>query len=110
VNEVAGYELAATDGQVGTVSDFLVETEPWALRYFVVDTRKWLPGGSVLLSVDWIEGVRWSDRAVRVDVERAVIKACPPYDPSQPVNRKYEEHIYDYYGRPHYWRRPGTGA
>lgn len=103
LKEVAGYKVRASDGDVGSVSDFIVDTDTWTLRYLVADTHKWLPGGKVLLSPEWIDAVQWIDRAVEVDLEAARIKACPPYQPSEAVNREYEQRIYDYYGRPHYW-------
>jgi hypothetical protein len=31
------------------------------------------------------------------------IKDCPPYGPDIPVNREYDEQLYDFYGRPKYW-------
>jgi len=69
-----------------------------------VDTRNWLPGKKVLVSPGWIERVSWADRKVYVELTREIIKESPEYDPSAPVNRRYEERLYDYYGRPRYWR------
>ena len=34
------------------------------------------------------------------DLTREKIKDSPEYDPSAPVNREFEERIYDYVGRP----------
>lgn len=104
LNEIVDYKVLALDeSQVGLVSDLIVETDNWNLRYLVADTNTWLPGGKVLLSPEWIESVQWDDRAVRVDLTEDMIKACPPYKPTHAVNREYEERIYDYYGRPRYW-------
>lgn len=104
-NEVKGYSASATDGEVGSIADLIVDTDTWRLRYLVVDTRKWLPGGKVLLATEWVEKVRWKDKAVHVGISEEAIRSCPAYDPAQPINRKYEEQLYDYYGRPHYWKR-----
>jgi hypothetical protein len=38
-----------------------------------------------------------------VDLTKEVIEKSPEFDPSAPVNREYEEVLYDYYGRPKYW-------
>jgi hypothetical protein len=101
--EVSGYSIRAEDGDMGRVSDFIVEDGSWVLRYMVVDTRKWLPGRKVLISPEWIGQVSWPDSAVDVTMDRESVKNSPPYDPTQPVNRQYEAVLYDYYGRPHYW-------
>jgi uncharacterized protein YrrD len=103
VREVRGYRIHATDGDIGHVDDLIVDDEGWAIRYLVVDTRSWLPGGEVLLASDWIEEVSWEDAKVAVCHSREEIRNSPKYDPSAPVNREYEEVLHDYYGRPKYW-------
>jgi hypothetical protein len=40
---------------------------------------------------------------VRFDLTQEAIKNGPEFDPSQPVNRAYEERLYDFHGRPVYW-------
>jgi hypothetical protein len=45
----------ATDGPIGSVEDFVFDDETCAIRYLLMDTRKWLRGNRVLLSPDWIE-------------------------------------------------------
>ena len=103
MHEVDGYTIKATDDDVGHVEDFVVDDEGWLVRYVVVDTRKWLPGKRVLVSPDWVEKIRWRDRAVWVELTKDQIKGGPAYDPHQPIDRDYEVHLYDYYGRPTYW-------
>ena len=44
-----GYAIEATDGRLGTVSDFLFDDASWLVRWLVVDTGKWLSGRKVLL-------------------------------------------------------------
>jgi len=103
VNEVRGYHIQAKDNDIGHVEDFIMDDESWAMRYMVVDTLNWLPGRKVLVAPMWITAVSWADRKVSVDLSREQIKECPEYDPAIPVNREYEEQLYDFYGRPKYW-------
>jgi uncharacterized protein YrrD len=105
MQEVLGYDIQARDGEIGHVDDFIVDDEPWMIRYMVVDTRDWLPGRQVLVSPTWVTQVRWDERAVHVDLSRETIQNSPEFDSSKPVNREYEERLYDYYGRPKYWER-----
>ena len=46
---IKGYAIAASDGKIGTVSDFLFDDDSWLVRWLVVDTGHWLPGRKVLL-------------------------------------------------------------
>jgi hypothetical protein len=101
--EVLGYGIQAQDGEVGRVDDFVGDDVNWAIRYLVVDTRKWLPGRKVLVAPTWLEEVAWVSKKVHVDLPRDVIKGSPEFDRSAPVNREYEVRLYDYYGRPKYW-------
>jgi hypothetical protein len=103
MREVAGYSIRATDGGIGHVEDFIVEDESWLVRYLVVDTRNWLPGKRVIVAPGWVEGIDWRGRTVALELSREEVRHSPPYDPNQPVNRQYEVHLYDYYGRPKYW-------
>jgi len=103
MREVIGYYIQASDGQIGHVEDFIIETDTWAVRYCVIDTRNWLPGKKVLVAPDWIREVNWTDSQVHIELSRDQIKDSPEFDASTPVNRDYELKLYDYYGRPTYW-------
>ena len=103
VRHVSGYNLHATDDDIGHVEEFLVEDGSWTVRYMIVDTRNWLPGKKVLISPRWISGVNWADRTVSVDVDRQAVKDSPEFDPDRPLDRPYEESLHRHYQRPHYW-------
>jgi hypothetical protein len=103
-HEVSGYQIHAADGQIGHVEDFIVSDEDWVIRYLVADTRKWLPGRSVLVSPEWVQKISWDKQEVYVDATKEAVKNCPEYDPSEPVNHEYEVRLYDYFGRPAYWK------
>jgi sporulation protein YlmC with PRC-barrel domain len=101
--EVIGYHIQASNGEIGHVENFVVDDEAWMIRYMVVDTTNWLPGKKLLVAPVWIESIHWAEAKVRVTLTRAKIKKSPEFDPAAPVNREYEEKLYDFYGRPKYW-------
>jgi hypothetical protein len=107
---VIGYHIAATDGAIGHVEDFLVDEATWAIRYMVVDTRTWWSGKTVLVSPRWITRVDWDASKVEVDLTREQIKNSPVYDPSGSVQRDYEARLHSHYGRPGYWSGQGPGS
>lgn len=100
-SEVHRYSINASDGEIGSVKDFLFEDDNWSLRYFVLDTRKWLPGRKVLISTDWIERVNWDAQTVDVTMLRDEVRASPEYDPHE-LSAEREETLYRHYKRtPH---------
>jgi hypothetical protein len=101
--EIVGYYIHATDGEIGHVESLLVDEETWAIRYMVVNTSNWWQGHKVIIAPQWITGVRWIDKSVSIDLTREAIKAAPVYDSTAQLNRKYESDLYKYYARPTYW-------
>jgi hypothetical protein len=103
MREVIGYGIQGTDDQIGQVDDLVGDDTAWSIRYLVVDTRKWWFGKKVLIAPSWAERIDWAGRMVHLGLPREVIKNSPEWDGRAPVNRRYEERLYDYYGRPVYW-------
>lgn len=102
VKEVEGYNIQASDGDIGHIEDFIVDEESWAIRYVVVDTRNWLPGGKkVLISPEWASAIRWPEKVFEVELSREEVKNSPEYDSSKPINKEFEIRLYDFYGRPY---------
>jgi uncharacterized protein YrrD len=101
--EILGYHIKASDGSIGHAADFILDDHVWVLRYIIVDTKNWLPGRKVLISPHWVTGISWKESMVHVDLTKDLIKDSPEYDPTAPINRRYEERLYDFYGRPKYW-------
>jgi hypothetical protein len=112
VNDSQGRKIRATDGDIGSVDQFLFDDENWAVRYLVVDTGNWLLGRKVLISpialgqTDWTEGLS-------VSLTKEQIKNSPGIDTDKPVSRQHESEYFKYYGYPYYWHGPalwGAGA
>lgn len=103
MREVIGYNVQATDGEIGHVEDFFVDDDSWFVRYMLVDTRNWLPGRKVVVSPGWIGRVSWHESNVHVDVTREQVESSPQYDPTQPVSRDYESRLFSHYGAHTYW-------
>lgn len=38
LKDIESYEVSATDGNIGKVSDFLFDDQHWTTRYLVTDT------------------------------------------------------------------------
>jgi hypothetical protein len=104
VDEVLGYNIITKDGEIGHVEDFVADSGNWEIMYMIIDTRNFFPGGKkVLCAIDWIENINFIESNVEIMLSKEEVKNGPQFNPSDPVNRKYEERLYDYYGRPKYW-------
>lgn len=97
------FTLAASDGEIGHVDDFIIDDETWTIRYLVVDTRNWWPGKKVMLSPAWIRAVDWRKHRLKVELSRKEIRNSPEYDDSSIIDRDYEERLYQHYGQTGYW-------
>ena len=105
VSEVTGYEIQALNDHFGRVENFIFDEQAWALRYLVIDTRKWWPGNKVLLSPEWISWVSWPEAKVYVDLDRDTVKRAPEYKPAIEITREYETQLFEHYNREPYWKR-----
>lgn len=106
-NEVERYHVEAVDGSIGHVDDFIFDDATWGLRYFVVDTRNWLPGRHVLISTDWVDRVSWEGRNAYVALTRDEVRNSPEYDAASFAEAE-EDALYRHYGRPLEHRRRGA--
>ncbi|HKY09401.1 MAG TPA: PRC-barrel domain-containing protein [Candidatus Binatia bacterium] len=102
MQEVRSYTIQATDGEVGEVDDFIIDDEPWVIRYMVVDTGNWLPAKKVVVAPTWISHVDWKNSKVHVNLSRETIKAAPEFEADQ-IGREYEQALYKHYGQETYW-------
>jgi len=101
---VHGYHIETIDGTIGHVSGFIFDDVAWVIRYLIVDTRNWSPGGKeVLLATQWIELIDWLDSTVSTTLTRDEIRNSPSYDDSIPVDRNYEATLHGFYGKEGYW-------
>ncbi len=97
MQEVAMYNIAAIDGAIGKVEDFIIETDDWTIRYLGVDTTRWLPGKQVLISTLWLGQINWSKGTVNINLTRGQIKDSPDYDKVKQISREYETRLHHHY-------------
>jgi sporulation protein YlmC with PRC-barrel domain len=103
VNELQGYTIHATDGEIGGVDQCLFDDEQWTVRYFVIDTGSWLPGRQVLISPISIKTVNWAEQELDVTLTREQVEHSPDINTDLPVSRQKELEYLQYYGYMPYW-------
>jgi hypothetical protein len=105
-SNIHGFAIAASDGEIGRVSDFLFDDASWLVRWLVVDTGDWLSGRKVLLPPSVLGHPDEEGRQFSVTLTKKQVQGSPATDSDQPVSRQAETSIFDYYGWSPYW---GTG-
>ncbi len=104
LNEIIGYTLQATDGDIGRCEDFLFDDQFWIVRYMLADTNTWLPGAKkTLISPNSVGNPDCETTHLPIALSRELIKNSPLLDEHQPVSREYEANFFDYYGYDYYW-------
>jgi hypothetical protein len=103
LNGLLGYNIEALDGTIGTVYDFYFDEIDWALRYLVVDTGMLLSGRKVLIVPAALGQPDWATRLFPVNHTEDEIKASPGINLDQPVSRKSESALHEYYQWAPYW-------
>ncbi len=79
VNDVTGYGIQASDGELGRVENSLFEDSDWSIQSLVVDTSVWF-GGEVLVALKFVENIDWATGLVSVSVDRNYVRNSPPVD------------------------------
>lgn len=95
--EVSGYDVAARDGAIGHVHDFLFDPKSWQIVLVVVDTHNWLPDRLVLVPPNWVDSVDWSGHRATFKVSRSAVEASPPYEPRRGVQADEVRHLQQHF-------------
>lgn len=98
-----GFAIEASDGSIGTVSDFLFDDRSWQIRWLVVSTGSWLSGRKILVHPSAIGQSDYQREAVPVRLTKQQVKDSPDILSDAPVSKQMETNLYGYYGWDPLW-------
>lgn len=98
-----GYWMGAVDGRMGELKDFYFDDESWTIRYLVLDTSRWLPGRTVLISPTAVQSVEWDAGVLHTDLTQEQISNAPTLAADESVGRQHEADLARYFSWPTYW-------
>jgi len=107
LKDIEGYTVRATDGDIGTVVNFLLDDEHWTVRYLIVMTSGLFEGSQVLISPISFRQVNWSTHRFELALTKQKVRDSPSVNVDKPVSRQHEWDYYRYYQYPHYWEHSG---
>ena len=77
---IINYHIHATDGDVGHVNDFIIDTTTWKVLYLVVDTHNFIGEEKVLIPVESVIELQWIASKVMVDMTIESIKNAASFN------------------------------
>lgn len=109
IKHLRGYDIAASDGELGDVHDIFFDDHSWKARYLVVDTGNWLPGRRVLVSPQAIGNVDDDNKRLALSLTKDEIKNSPGVESDAPVSRQNEIALAEHFRWPRYWEEYPSG-
>lgn len=103
MNNIQGFTVQATDGDVGKVDTLYFDDQTWAVRYLVVNVGNWLIADKILLSPLAVTAVHLEDKTIAVALTKEQVKNSPDFDTQKPVSRQEEIALHTYYNWDPYW-------
>ena len=67
-NEMMGYHIHATDGEIGSVSGFMIDDNSWEIREIAVESGHWYAGKIIYLLTENIIRISYTDSSVYVNL------------------------------------------
>lgn len=103
LENILGYRIVASDGEIGKVHDFFIDDSLWRLRYVVAETGNWMSRRHVLISLTALGEIRSDQREFHVNLTCEQVRNAPDIDTDKPVSRQQEMMMNAHYGWPAYW-------
>jgi len=86
MRNVSQYAVMAFDGRVGSIDDFIVDHNGWAIPLAILDTRHYLTEAQVVIPARRLKGIRVEDREISIDMNKADVSASPHFDPARQLD------------------------
>lgn len=80
---VLEYHIHASDGDIGHVSDFILDDSNWKIMFLIVDTHNWFGGKKVLVEMGKVKEIQWENSKVILDMSVNSLKDCPAFVESE---------------------------
>lgn len=92
-----GYQIAATDGDVGHVADLYIDPKTWSVRWLIVETGTWLNQRAVCLPAWALARPDPEKQNLAVNLTRLQIETSPGIDGDRGLSRDRESTIDEHY-------------
>jgi hypothetical protein len=98
-----GSSVVATDGEIGTVRNFLFDGLSWRIHYLVVDVGSWFKRRDVVLPIAAVDPPDWAQKTFHVHLTKEQAGNSPDVDTKKPVSRQQAIAMEEYFGKLANW-------
>lgn len=103
ISDLQNYTVEAPDSPVGNVGDFYFLRGQWIIRYLLLNVQFESRDSGVLISTGDINKIFHNKNIFSITLSSEQVRDSPEIDVSQPISRKNEMELLDYYGWPTDW-------
>lgn len=97
-SEVDSYHIKTLDGEIGRVTEFILDTHDWSIPWLVIDTHTWMPfGKKVVAPTGLLNTISWVDRTVEIELTTDQVSNAPIYNLDSLNNERYQKSLRNYY-------------
>jgi len=97
-----GCRVVAGSGSCGTVTDVVIDTERWSIRYVTVRKHPWLFWKKTLLPPLWIHTLDPAARTIAVRLTRHAVQQAPEIRSHSVIDPGFEKKLIYHYGSDRY--------
>lgn len=77
---VNGYAIHATDGQIGSLSDLIVQDRSWAVADLAVEAGHWYAGKEILIPTTTVSRISYETSEVFVNLTKSALQHTAKHD------------------------------
>ncbi len=110
LKDLMGVSVIATDGEIGTVRNFLFDDSSWKVFYAVIDVGNWFKRQEVVLPIAAVAQPDWTTRTFQARLTKEQVRDCPAVDTEEPVSRQQEIAMEEYWGKLACWVSGNIGG
>ena len=107
---LTGSSVIATDGEIGTVRNFLFDGLSWTIHYLVVDVGYWFKRRDVILPIAAVDPPGWAQKTFHVHLTKEQVGNSPDVDTEKPVSRQQAIAMEEYFGKFTSWASTQFGG
>lgn len=74
---MTGYHLQASDGTIGHVHDFMLDTQSWCIRQLVIKTGHRFSGKEVQIPTSRVDRISWKESTVFAHMDKHAVEQSP---------------------------------
>jgi sporulation protein YlmC with PRC-barrel domain len=71
---ISGYHIQTSDGEIGHITDFIIDEKSWTIRDLVIETGHWYSGKEILIPSSKVKQISYEETKVFVSLTKKDIQ------------------------------------